>query len=78
MSTKIADIEGHHESQFTDEYRSDTYINLTRFYGGDELGVMLQLTIENEDGYIQLTKERAKELARIILNSFDESIYPSE
>lgn len=78
MSTRIGDIEGRYESQFTDEHRSDTCLSLTRFYGGNELGTMLQLTIENEDGYIQFTEEQAKELARIILNSFDENIYPSE
>jgi hypothetical protein len=39
---------------------------------------MLQLTVSNSDGYIQLTEEETIELAKTLLNSFDNTIYPSE
>jgi NAD-specific glutamate dehydrogenase len=39
---------------------------------------MLQLTINNSDGYIQLTEQETIELAKTLLNSFDNEIHPSE
>jgi len=77
MSTHIETLEGIKESEPTNKV-VETSINLTRFWGGEEKGRMLQLTICNPDGYIQLTKDETIELTKILLNSFDDSIYPSE
>ncbi len=77
MSTEIKRIKGIMESEIHHEV-IDTKMSLNRFYGGSKKGFMIQLTVENIDGYIQLTKEQSFELARTLLNSFDNSIYPSE
>lgn len=77
MSTHIETIEGIKESTLSDE-RIKTSISLNRFYGGAESGLMLQLTISNGEGYIQLTEPQTIELAKTLLNSFDYEIYPSE
>jgi hypothetical protein len=77
MSTEIKRIKGIMESEISNE-TINTKMSITRFYGGSINGSMIQLTVENIDGYIQLTKEQSFELARTLLNSFDDSIYPSE
>ena len=77
MSTEIKRIKGIMESEISNEI-INTKMSITRFYGGSINGSMIQLTVENIDGYIQLTKEQSFELARTLLNSFDDSIYPSE
>tara|TARA_R110000782_G_scaffold120006_1_gene210825 strand:- start:1112 stop:1345 length:234 start_codon:yes stop_codon:yes gene_type:complete len=77
MSTQIKRIKGIMESEISNE-TINTNMSLTRFYGGSINGSMIQLTIENIDGYIQLTKEQSFELARTLLNSYDKEIYPSE
>jgi hypothetical protein len=77
MSTEIKRIKGIMESEILNE-TINTKMSITRFYGESINGSMIQLTVENIDGYIQLTKEQSFELARTLLNSFDDSIYPSE
>ncbi len=77
MSTQIETLKGIKESELSNE-RIETTISLTRFWGGAEKGRMLQLTVSNSDGYIQLTQEETIELAKTLLNSFDDTIYPSE
>lgn len=78
MSTSIELIQGVKESDFDHQQTVETTMHLNRFYGGAENGSMLQLTVNNSDGYIQLTEEQSIELAKILLNSFDCQIYPSE
>jgi hypothetical protein len=43
-------------------------------------GRMLQLTITNDEGssYIQLTRTQVKDLSKVLLQAFDDDIYPSE
>ena len=77
MSTHIETLKGIKESELSNE-RVETTMSLTRFWGGAEKGRMLQLTVSNSDGYIQLTEEETIELAKTLLNSFDDKIYPSE
>ncbi len=77
MSTHIETLKGIKESELSNE-RIETTMSLTRFWGGAEKGSMLQLTVSNSDGYIQLTEEETIELAKTLLNSFDDTIYPSE
>ena len=77
MSTYIETLKGIKESELSTE-RIETTMSLTRFWGGAEKGRMLQLTVSNSDGYIQLTEEETIELAKTLLNSFDDTIYPSE
>ena len=77
MSTHIETLQGIKESTLSTE-RIETTMNLTRFWGGAEKGRMLQLTVSNPEGYIQLTEQETIELAKTLLNSFDDTIYPSE
>ena len=77
MSTHIETLKGIKESELSNE-RVETTMRLTRFWGGSEKGRMLQLTVSNSDGYIQLTEQETIELAKTLLNSFDDTIYPSE
>jgi len=77
MSTHIETLKGIKESGLNTE-RIETTMSLTRFWGGAEKGRMLQLTVSNSDGYIQLTEQETIELAKTLLNSFDDTIYPSE
>ena len=83
MSTTIATIKGIKESKYTKDYSispeyMETFLDITRYYGGHKNGRMLQLTVLNDEGYIQLTKEQSVELASILLNAFNDNIYPSE
>lgn len=91
MSTQIAEIIGRKETlvlsqnpTFHDNTPRISYIdstlNIVRFWGGNEKGRMLQLTINNNEGhsYIQLTEEQAKDLSIVLDNAFDDKIYPSE
>lgn len=71
MSTEIKTIKGATETE-------ETRLILTRFYGGSENGTMLQLTVTNPEGYIQLSKRDVFNLAKTLINSFDRKIYPSE
>ena len=77
MSTHIETLKGIKESK-TGTDKIETSMRLTRFWGGAEKGRMLQLTISNSDGYIQLTEQETIELAKTLLNSFDNEIHPSE
>ena len=83
MSTDIKTIRGRYES--TGGYGSTlkyapSDINLTRFFGGQENGAMLQLTICNdkEYAYIQLTQKQVKKLAKVLRDAFDYDKYPSD
>ena len=78
MSTHIETIIGEKESSLSTDNRVPTNLHLTRFYGGDKNGRMLQLTITNNEGYIQLTRKEVIELSVILANSFDNELYPSE
>lgn len=77
MSTHIETLKGIKESELSTE-KIETNMCLTRFWGGTKKGRMLQLTLSNSDGYIQLTEQETIELAITLLNSFDDTIYPSE
>lgn len=77
MSTHIETLKGIKESELSNE-RIETTMSITRFWGGAKKGRMLQLTVSNSDGYIQLTEEETVQLAKTLLNSFDITIYPSE
>lgn len=84
MSTHIKEIQGRvetiDESGFVARLKYiPATISVTRFAGGDK-GAMVQLTIETEEGasYIQLTKEKALELAETLGDAFDYDKYPSE
>jgi hypothetical protein len=77
MSTDIKNIKGLVESSLNTK-RIDTEMNITRFWGGPKKGTMLQLTIRNGDGYIQLTKKQCKKLSKLLIDSFDYDKYPSE
>jgi len=76
MSTHIETLKGIKESGLNTE-RIETTMSLTRFWGGEK-GRMLQITVSNSDGYIQFTEYEAIVLAKTLLNSFDDKIYPSE
>ena len=77
MSTHIETLKGVKESLSSND-KIETSMQLTRFYGGVKNGSMLQLTVCNDEGYIQLTEAESIDLAKKILNSFDKKIYPSE
>jgi hypothetical protein len=79
MSTKIKEMKGRKETNNTFGY-TDSFLSLTRFSGGKEMGRMLQLTVydDNRATYIQLTQEQVKELAITLSEAFDDTIYPSE
>ena len=84
MSTHIKTIEGRYESieyprnLAVVEYENAS-LELTRFYGGEKLGRMLQLTITSDEiAYIQLTQKQVKELSIVLSQCFDDNKYPSE
>jgi len=76
MSTHIETLKGIKESELSIE-RIETTMSLKRFWGGEK-GRMLQITVSNSDGYIQFTEDEVIALAKTLLNSFDDKIYPSE
>ena len=86
MSTEIKSIKGscHYDSRRGgfDVQHGDADVSLTRFYNGKERGRNIQLTVcqdvEHGESYIHLNKEKCEELAKALLECFDESIYPSE
>ena len=81
MSTHIKDIKGIVESDrstFERHYTEETEMSLNRYYGGKKNGLMLQLTCFNDKGYIQLTQKQVKKLIKVLKNSFNHKIYPSE
>jgi hypothetical protein len=77
MGTHIKTFKWVKESELYNE-KVETSMSLIRFWGGSDNGRMLQLTVINSDGYIQLTKEESFELALTLLNSFNDTIYPTE
>jgi hypothetical protein len=86
MSTQIAEIIGRKETLILPQNPTshtsyvDSTIYITRFYGGLINRRMLQLTISNDEGhsYIQLTEEQVNNLSKILSQSFNYEIYPSE
>ena len=84
MSTHIKTIEGRYESikyprNLTVVEYEEASLDLTRFYGGEKLGRMLQLTVTNDEtAYIQLTQKQVKELSIVLSQCFDDNKYPSE
>lgn len=82
MSTDIGTIQGRFErvksvSESTVEYRPSE-LHLTRFSGGEKMGVMLQMTIQQKDGnmaYIQLTRDQVKELVVKLKEEFNIGSY---
>ena len=77
MSTHITNITGVKESEYDHNKKVNTELNLTRFLGGEN-GAMLQLNINNKDGYIQLTQDQVKILAETLSSSFNYDKFPSE
>ena len=81
MSTEIAEIKtmfqyhkGGKEIQYVDDI-----LHVNRFYGGEERGPMIQLSIVNgPQNYTMLTKEKVKELIQVLRDCFDYDKYPSE
>ena len=83
MSTSIRTIYGRKEDKTESLGVNTVYepcrLSIVRFYSGEENGRMLQLTINGYPAtYIQLTKREVFKLARTLLNSFDDDIYPSD
>lgn len=84
MSTDIATIEGRCESTMSEPLAPIIYrparVHINRFYGGEENGQMIQLTVQDSKtmSYIQLTRDQVKKLAQILNDSFNSNIYPSE
>ena len=64
MSTELIKVKGRTENieKSTPDVPvyEETNILLTRFYGGNTNGVMVQMAIDNKDGVIQLTREQVK------------------
>lgn len=83
MSTRIATLKGRYEersntSRFNPAYREAT-IYVTRFWGGEHNGRMIQLTTQcDKTAYVQLTQEQIKKLSEILKNCFNDEMYPSE
>jgi len=69
MSTHIATLEGLKEEG---SGKTKTSMSITRFWGGPEKGRMIQLTINNSEGYIQLTKKEINKLIKILFDSINE------
>ena len=53
-------------------------VALTSYYGGDKRGVCLQITNQNDEGYVQLTKAQARELVSEINKWLIGDYSPSE
>jgi len=83
MSTEIKEINGRCESG---NYRgnlpryTNATISLTRFFGGQPDGAMIQLTIQDKDGhaYVQLTKDQVNDLRETLQDCYNYKKYPSE
>lgn len=77
MSTHIETIRGEKEVGLNGE-KTETTMEIRRFWGGTKRGRMIQLTMGNSEGLIQLTEKQTRKLAKILLNSFNNRLYPSE
>ena len=71
----IETLKGIKESEFIE--REETTMTIKRFWGG-ERGRMLEIAVNNSEGYIQFTEYEAIVLAKTLLNSFDDKIYSSK
>lgn len=70
MSTFIAELKASNAFETSS-------VKLTRYFGGKDSGCKVQLTIDN-GSYILLTEEESIKLAKLLLNSFNKEIYPSD
>ncbi len=73
MSTGIATFQGKTEvtpASFIPVYE-DADINITRFYGGKDRGVSIQLTLHANDSYIQMDSETARAFANSIIEALN-------
>ena len=77
MSTEIGQIEGRFEEVESVEKRTVRYrpctLYLTQFSGGEKNGVMLQMTIAQENGesaFIQLTRDQVRDLVATLKEEF--------
>ena len=87
MSTEISVIKGTHQVHplkgLFGVKHEEAELYLTRFYNGSERGSAIQLTVvqqglEGTTSYIHLTPESCKQLAQVLLDAFDDSVYPSK
>lgn len=85
MSTEIAEIKGYvqkhvdsKDNKFPNVKFVYSTLHITRFYGGEDNGSMIQLTPSYGQDYIQLTKEQVNELIQVLTDCFDYDKYPSE
>ena len=86
MSTEIATIKGtchYHPRRGTfDVEDRNAEVSITRFWNGARKGRCIQLTVsqsgEYGTSYIHLTEAQCKKLAKVLLECFDDTKYPSE
>ena len=76
MSTELGKLKGKIEIPVPGKMKvtyMNTEVHITRFWGGTERGVSLQLTFENEThgfSHIQISKEEAEILKNILNENF--------
>jgi len=82
MSTEIKTIKGSYHKHVGASYKvthEDAELSLTRFFNGKDRGRNIQLTIQGESiNYIHFNEQQCKELAKVLLECFDDNKYPSE
>ena len=80
MSTSITGVTGRTEDKHNRGQYLPSEVLLTRFWGGDKNGPMLQIIVSNayRASYSQLTREQVKELAQTLLEAFDYDKHPNE
>jgi hypothetical protein len=68
MARSLGDIPGKYETPRHGSWIGEdrpTKLNVTSFWGGDD-GVAIQLSVDNSQGYITLTRERVKALVDML------------
>jgi len=73
MSTEIGKVKGRYEEKHNGDMSVDyskAKMYVTRFYGGTKNGPMVQLTLDINKDYIQLTKKEAKKLSKLLKKTF--------
>ena len=78
MSTFIANVIGSKERD-PQKYEANIVpaeIIVTRFYGGEDRGQMIQLSTSK--GHVQLSKNQVKYLSIVLACAFDKDVFPSE
>ena len=74
MSTEIGKVKGRVEETHYPDYTVDyskSKMYVTRFYGGKKNGPMVQLTLNMDKDYIQLTKKESKKLRKLLKKTFE-------